>query len=307
MRTKILTGALVALLSLSQTACIKKMLLNGQIEGTREGAKAADTIGDYELARAASSAGVLQFEGMHRLAPDNEDALYLLMKGWMGYGYAFASDDYEVATLAGDEPVAEYHKKRAKMALDRSISYGIELLEKKGEGFMAAKKNADTMKKYLAENFKDKGDAENLFWLGAAWLARVNVMKEEYIAELFVGVALLERSRELDPTILWYNSTNLLGAYHARAAVAELDEAKKMFEFVLDKTGRKNLGVQLNYATKYACAKADKDLYEKLLNEVLSAEDPEPTLRLQNAIAKRRARRALTRGAMEDCGFDAKP
>ena len=51
----------------------------------------------------------------------------------------------------------------------------------------------------------------------------------------------------------------------------------------------------------------DKELYEKLLNEVLSAEDPDPNLRLQNAIAKRRARRALTRPAMEDCGFDAKP
>src|SRR5262249_25486434 len=80
-------------LALSGTGCIKKSLLNGQIEATRTGAGAADTIADYDLARAAASAGLLQFEGMHRLAPDNEDALYLLIKGWAGYGYAFAEDD----------------------------------------------------------------------------------------------------------------------------------------------------------------------------------------------------------------------
>ena len=146
MRTNLLGLAFAATLALGSTGCVKKMLLNGQIHSTRIGSGAADTIGDYEIARGAAAGGVLQFEGMHRLAPDNEDALFLLLRGWAGWGYAFAQDDYEVATLAGDEAAADYHKGRAKLAFDRSISYGLELIAKEDDGFQGAKKNADTMK-----------------------------------------------------------------------------------------------------------------------------------------------------------------
>src|SRR5688500_3987153 len=139
MRSFVPATLFVAALALGgSTGCIKSMLLNGQIKSTRIGSGASNTIGDYELARSASQAAMMQFEGMHRLAPDNQDALYLLMRGWAGYGYAFASDDYEVADLAGDEAAAEYHKRRAKLAFDRAISYGIELISKKAEGFDGA-------------------------------------------------------------------------------------------------------------------------------------------------------------------------
>ncbi len=304
MRNNVLGLAFAATLALGSTGCVKKMLLNGQIHSTRIGAGAADTIGDYEIARGAAAGGVLQFEGMHRLAPDNEDALFMLLRGWAGWGYAFASDDYEAAMLAGDEAAAEYHKGRAKLAFDRSIAYGLELLAKEDEGFSNAKKNADALKAWLKKHFDDKEDAETLFWLGSAWLARVNLLKDEpeYVAELYVGVEVLERSRELHPELMAWGATSTLAAYHARTAMAELDESKKLLDLALEKTQRKSLGILVNYA-KYACVKSDQALYEKVLNEVLAAEDPDPNLRLQNAIAKRRAKRALSKAAMEDCGF----
>jgi hypothetical protein len=71
----------------------------------------------------------------------------------------------------------------------------------------------------------------------------------------------------------------------------------------LAKTGRRSLFIQLGYAQRYACNKGDKALYEKLINEVLSAEDPDPKLRLQNTIAKRKAKRALNSAVMAECGF----
>ncbi|MDB4944565.1 MAG: hypothetical protein JWP97_4099 [Labilithrix sp.] len=298
------SSLLLGALALGSSGCIKKIMLNQTIASTRVGAGAAETIGDYELARVAASAGVMQFEGMHRLAPDNEDALFLLTKSWTGYGYAFASDDYDVAYLADDEKAAEYHKKRAKLALDRAVGYGIELIGHKAEGFEAATKTADTIKAWLKKELDEPEDGENLFWLGSAWLARVQILKDqpEYVAKLYVGVAILERSRELAPDYMAYGATSTLGAYHARSGMAELDEAKKLLDFALEKTQRHALGVQLNYAN-YACAKGDQALYEKMLNEILASDDPEPKLRLTNAIAKRRAQRALTKPAMEICGF----
>lgn len=305
MRAKLVTFALALGISLSSTGCIKAMLTNGQIASTRNGSGALDSIGDYELARGAVSAGLAQFEGMHRLAPNNEDALFLLTKGWVGYGFAFAEDDYEVATVANDDDAADYHKKRARMAYDRAVFYGLELLSHSADGFDAAKKNEDTIKKWLDDNFDDKDDGQNLFWVGYAWLARVNVSKDDpaMIGDLFIGIALLEKAFQLDPEYNHYSAEVALGAYHARTAMSEMDQAQKMFEDALAKTQRKALVVQLNYATRFACIKGDKPLYEKLLNEVLSANDPDPEQRLTNTIAKRRAKRALSKAKMDDCGF----
>ena len=64
MRTHFLAAALVAALSLSSSGCIKAILTNGQIAGTRQASSALDTIGDYELARSAAQGGLVQFEGM---------------------------------------------------------------------------------------------------------------------------------------------------------------------------------------------------------------------------------------------------
>lgn len=304
MRNSVLSLALVATFGLGSSGCIQKMMLDKQIHATRVGSGAADTIPDYEIARGAASAAVLQFEGMHRLAPENEDALFMLLRGWAGWGYAFAQDEYEVASLAGDDATAEYHKNRAKLAFDRSINYGLELIEKRDGGFKAAKKNADTLNAWVKKTFDEKEDAETLFWLGSAWLARVNLLKDEpeYVADLFVGVSFLEQSRALDPSFMAWGATSTLGAYHARSGMAELDEAKKLLDQAVEQTKGYALGVKLNIA-KLACAKSDQPLYEKTINEILTAEDHDVNLRLTNAVAKRRAKRAFHKVAMEDCGF----
>jgi tetratricopeptide (TPR) repeat protein len=305
MRTRLLTFAAAAALALSSTGCIKAMLTNGQISATRNGSGAMDTVGDFEMARSAVAAGLAQFEGMHRLAPDNTDALFLLTKGWTGYAFAIAEDDMEAAQDKNDDDMAAYHKKRARMAYERGVFYGLELLGHEAEGFNDAKKNEDTFKKWLDKNFDDKEDAENLFWVGYAWLGRVNISKDDpaLVGELFVGVAMIEKSVQLDPEYNHWSGTTALAAYHARTAMSEMDQAQKLFEEALAKTNRKSLVVQVNYATRYACNKGDKALYEKLINEVLTADDPDPYQRFTNMIAKRRAKRALLKSRMEDCGF----
>jgi hypothetical protein len=306
MRTPAALFALFVGTALATTGCVEKMILNGTIEGTRTASGAFDTIGDYELARGAAQAGLVQFEGMHKLAPANDDALWMLVQGWTGYGFAFAEDDMEVAHDAGDEAAEDYHKKRAKMAYERAIFYGLDLLSHTDDGFKAARKNEDTIKKWLKDNFTKKEDAPNLFWTGYAWLGKTNLLKDEpeVVADLYVGVAMMTRAYELDPGYLRGFGGLALGAYHARSLVAEMDEAKRLFDKLLEQTHHKSLLVQLTYAQTYACVKADRALYEKLLNEVLAADDPDPDQRLNNAIAKRRAKRYLSKQRMMDCGMD---
>jgi hypothetical protein len=294
----------LATLVVSQTGCIKAMLTNGQISATRQASGALDTVGDFEVGKAAVASGLVQFEGMHRLAPDNTDALFLLTKGWAGYAFGFAEDDMEVAADKNDDELASYHRRRARMAYERAIFYGLELLRHRADGFDAAKKNEPAFRKWLDDHFDDKEDAETLFWVGYAWMGRVNLTKDSaLIGELFVGVTMVEKSVQLDPSYNHYAGQTALGAYHARTAMSEMADAQKLFEDTLAKTERKSLVVQLQYAVRYACNKGDRAMYEKLINEVLTADDPDPQQRFTNMIAKRRARRALLKSRTEDCGW----
>jgi hypothetical protein len=302
-------GALA--LCFAATSCVKKTLTDGQIEGTKRGAVSIDTVADYEMARTATHAGLAQFEGMHTLEPDNVDALYLLVKSWTGYSFAFIEDDLEAAQDAGDDATVDYERKRARMAFDRAVFYGLQTLGQKADGFDQARKSEPALAKWLKEHFTEKGDAANLYWTGNAWASRVDLMKGDdaegggFIADLFVGVAMLERALELDPSLEHFGPLWALGLYHARTNMAELDVAKQMLDAALAKTQGRALLVPFFYATKYACMKGDAALYQEMLNRVLQAQDPDPELRLPNAIAKRRAKRWLSKKrAKEECGID---
>jgi hypothetical protein len=313
----------VAATSLGSTGCIKSMILKGQIEGTRKGSAGMNTTADYDVARSAAGAGIAQFEGMHLLAPDNEDAYYLLVKGYASYGFAFAEDDYELARIAGDEDMSDYHKARAKSLYTRAVGYGFQWLEMRNEGANdAAAKDPATWKAYLAK-FDDKDDAQMLFWIGQAWAARASVTKEpELIGTLWVGRVLMERVVELDETTERGAAHVILGAMNSATGIATLgpeafEIAKQHFEKANAISGGKVLLGKLQMAKNYACHMADDSpgrkqslaLYMKLLNEVIDAEDPLPEARLTNSIAKRRARRYLSEKwmkdiAAQDCGWD---
>jgi hypothetical protein len=290
-------------MAVATSGCIKSMLLDGQIKGTREGSVAIDTMSDFDVARAIAFSGLGQFEGMHELAPKNDDALFLLTKGWTATAFAFIEDDYEIAADADDEPRAEYHRARARAAYDRAIQYGIALLEMHASGFDKAKTNLASIKAYTARF--NKSDALNLLWVGQAWLAKANMAKDDpaVVAELHVGEALVERSVELDETLAYGAGHTALGAYHARSTMAELDASYKHFTRAIELTKGKALLPKFTMAKSYFCMKGDKASYEKTLKEIVDAYDSLPEQRLQNTIAKRRARRYLGKSRMTSCGF----
>lgn len=295
-------------ISISTTGCLKKVLLDGQIRGTLQGSAAVNTLHDYEVARGVALAGVGQIEGMHYLAPENTDALFMLTKSWAGISFGFIEDDYEMAYEKGDDVMAEYHLARARAGYARARYYGIELLDMNAKGFDEAKVNDEKMRAWLVKNFNDPDDAEMLLWVGYAWIGHVSASKDipAIVGELYVGFELVRRSVELDETVQYATGHTILAAYHARTAMSELDESKKDFERALQLNGGKFLPTKLNYAQRYYCAVGDRAKYEQLLNEVIAAPDDLPEARLQNTIAKRRARRYLGNKVwQEECGFRA--
>jgi tetratricopeptide (TPR) repeat protein len=302
-RTKLGMTALCAMVALGSTGCIKSMLINGQLQSTRKASPAINTLGDFEVARGSAFASLGTLEGLHRLAPENADGLFLLTKAWTGASAGFIEDEWELAEDAEDDELADYHRTRARAGYTRAVHYGIELLEQTADGFERARRNHDTMTAWLA-NF-DEEDVPSLFWTGYAWIARVNVSKDipALISDLFVGVAMIERVVELDETYANGLAHVVLGAYHARTPMAELDEAQQHFERALQINQGKLLMTKFQYARTYYCWKNDQENYEKLMHEVIDGGDPLPAERLTNTIAQRKAKRYLGELRMENCGF----
>jgi hypothetical protein len=300
--------ALAVLLNGTTTGCIRKVLLDGTVSSTRRAASAIDTLQDFEVAKASGRAGLGTLEGMYKLSPGNRDDLYLLTKGWAGATTAFTEDEYELAEETKDDVLAAYHRARMVAGFQRARFFATKLLDGKAPGFGAAQRNTDMMNAWLHENFVQKEDAPDLTVAATAFLGLVAAGSEEpaIVGDLFIGVAIAERAVELDQTAEHSMAHVVLGGYHARYNWAELDEAKQHFDAALRITQGKNLFAKLLYATRYYCMKSDQVGYAKMLNEIVSARDPLPTMRLTNLIAMRRARRYLDNKLFqEDCGFGA--
>ena len=307
----LLARHVLVFLALLSTACVKDLLVDGQIQSTRQASSALDGIGDYELARTAVRSGIAQFEGMHALAPRNADALFLLTKSWASYGFAFLEDDLQAAQDAGDDARVEALRASAHAAYDRAIGYGQDLLALRDGGFARSRTDAGTFSRWLADRFTRADDAPGLLWTGTAWLARVNVMRGEddgpaYIGEAWIGAALLARSLELDPSVEHFAGLATMAAYDSSNGLAPLARGKAKFEQVRARTHGQNLLALFLYASTYACVKSDRRLYESLLTGVVRAPDASPEQSLENAIARRRALRWLgTKRAKDTCGIDA--
>lgn len=299
------TVALGASMLLGGTGCIKQILLDGQIGSTRKASAAVNTIGDFEVAQTAAFNGIATMEGMRYLAPDNEDAQFMLLRSWSGASFGFIEDAMERAEDQGGQlsPEYGYQKRRAIEGYSRGIWYGKQLLEAKVSGFDAATRNADTITAYVQQF--DEDDIEVLFWMGQAWMGRVSAGKDDpaLVSELFVGVAFMRRVLELNPSFMHGAAHVALGSYHARSTAAEPEEGKKHFEEAIRISDGKFLSAKLMYARTYHCLKADKASYTRLLQEVIDAGDTLPDQRLPNTLAKRKAYRSLQASRMGNCGM----
>jgi hypothetical protein len=297
------TWLAAAWLLLASTGCLKRMALETQIEAARDARRAVATLQDYEIAREVTLSGLGQLEMLHYLDADNEDALMLLLQSWTGAASGFIEDDFEAALDAGQGETAEYHRRRAQAAYARALHYGLLLLEQRTTGFAAARGNADQLEAWLDVECHDEASAELLLWLGQAWLGRVSMSRDEpaVVAERYVGVAFLERSRALDPEFFFGLAGTILAGYHT--ATGDLARGRAELEQLRPQHEGHFLPWRLVEA-RIHCAAGDETAWRTELEAIVTAGDPLPEARLQNVIAMRRARRYLTGNRWRtECGF----
>ena len=255
-------------------------------------APAFEAYWDYDLAGEALPATVVQFEGILRVVPDNESILAQLAQAYVAYAYGWVEADVEELEFASDYEEAEVQRRRARIMYLRALDLTRHWVRLHNPDVdLAVGGTVDELEQWLQEAFIEKADAEMLLWHGYAWGSYINTSKDdmEAIADLEYAKAFVARSIELDPD--HYNSAGyaFMGVATASEMAGDMEEAKVYFEKALARTERRALQVQLNMARYYAVKEGDRELFDKLLSEVMEADDPLPEARLANRMARVRA------------------
>jgi tetratricopeptide (TPR) repeat protein len=255
-------------------------------------APAFESYWDYDLAGEAVPATIVQFEGILRVIPDNESMLAQLSQAYVAYAYGWVEADAEALDFEGNYEEADAQRGRARTMYLRAMDLTRHRIRlHNGDVDIAVKATVEELEEWLQAAFVEAADAEMLLWHGYAWGSYINTSKDdmEAIADLAYAKAFVARSIELDPN--YYNAAGytFMGVATASEMAADLDAAKVYFEKALARTERRALQAQLNMARYYAVKTSDRDLFHKLLTEVMDAHDPLPEARLSNLMARERA------------------
>ncbi len=301
---------LVATLALSASVllgCARHPLLEQEIENSYAEAAALDTLHDFEIAKLSAAAQLSRVEGLIARERKDPELLALAARGWCRYGFFFAADDRELAAESGDASAALYHAERTLAGFERASFYAAEVLELVAPGYPREKpKELDA---YLRSSFDDPADAPLLMWAGCAELGKGLAETDAQRRESARAAArtLLEYALALDPTTGDGDAELMLAAALAAAnqppsdVLAHLERAAKQSQSKL-------LLVDVTRALLVDCrAGSERDFVERL-TKVTEARDLSPEHRLDNVVAKRRARRYLgSHDWHARCGGEPKP
>ena len=137
-----------------------------------------------------------------------------------------------------------------------------------------------------------------LYDLGVTWAGWMQANSDDFsaIADLARVKAIMLRAAELDPT---YDSGGIylyLGVFETLfppAMGGKPEVGRQYFEQAIAASNNTNLLAKVMYAEQYARLVFDRDLHDRLLNEVLEAPAVADGLTLMNTVAKEQAQQLL--------------
>lgn len=149
------------------------------------------------------------------------------------------------------------------------------------------------------------GDADDLPYLygfAVAWAGWVQANADDWqaIADLPKIQASIERVLALDEAYDQGNAHVYMGVLltlRPESLGGQPEAARMHFERALAISGRHNLMAMVLYAQKYARLVFDRELHDRLLREVLSADVEQPGLTLANTLAQQQAQVLLNSSA----------
>lgn len=275
---------------------MRKLAVNQTADVLAHGTPAIDREEDSELARDALPATIKTIEAFLESSPENEQLLALAAQASAQYAFGFVEDRME-EVAASDPDASHALRRRARSLYLRGMRYGLRLLAVEDERFPGAFHGPDAALRETVTNL-DEDAVPGLFWSAFGLAGAINLGKDEpwLIALLPKVEILMTRVEQLDAGFQYGAPLLTMGAFWAsRTKMFGGDPEKGKAYF--DRAIARNPGFLMTkalYARTYAVQTQNRELYEKLLREVIEAKpDAMPEQRLANELAKRRARRYL--------------
>ncbi|MFQ5635206.1 MAG: TRAP transporter TatT component family protein [Gammaproteobacteria bacterium] len=235
---------------------------------------------DPELVREAVPAFLLLLDSMVRSSPDNPATLGAAAELYAAYGIAF-NDDPQRAKLLTYR--ARDYGRRALCA-DHRDACGIEALNFADYERAIGSVGADA--------------AGSLYSYAVGSLAYIRAHSADYIAlaDLPKVETALKHLLDLDAdgnTASVNMYLGILNTLRPPALGGHPEQGRAYFEAALSLAGDRDLSIKVEYARGYARLLYERELHDRLLNEVLAAEVRQSGYTLMNSLAQRQARELL--------------
>ncbi len=259
MKKLLLLPLLLGACSLNRTAA---KVTSGVVDA---GLPAVFSQADPQYAKEALPANLQLMEILLKSDPDNKPLLLNAAQGFCGYAFMF---------LEEEQP-------------ERASGFYL-----KGQAY------AERALKGATAGTAKKKDARPLFWhtFCKALYMNINRDKPEAIAEIPELEPAALKLLQLEPGYYYNAAHDIMGAYYAirpRMLGGSPEKAAEHFEQALKGDGADFHLSRYLYAKMAAVAAQDQELFERLLNEIISAELKDGDKRLANEVAKQKARKLL--------------
>jgi predicted anti-sigma-YlaC factor YlaD len=247
---------------------------------------------DPDLVAAAIPFGLKLYEGLLAESPKHTGLLLAAASGFTEYSYAFVDLKAEEAKEESVDK-ANALTERARKLYMRAHGYGMRGLEVKYPGFAAALDNdAVTALKRVK-----KVDVPLLYWTAASLGLAVSTSKgsPEMIGQLPLVEMIINRVAELDETFENGAVPEFMITLEGARSGVKLEDMeaamRKHFDRAIEISKGKRAGTFVSFAENADEPAQNAAEFKAMLDKALAIDvDAEPTMRLANVVAQRRAR-----------------
>ncbi len=261
------------LLSASCTALITNLAIEPAVSNLRKQS-------DIELVCEGAAAYLLMVDSLIESDPTDQELLTIGAQSYSGTAAALESCGAPQERLLAISAKSGHYGKRLLATMLPMDDKNSELFDERLQNVTSA-------------------NAESLFWGGFGWLSWIEQEQGSpaAMADLVTVEKVMHRLLELDDTIEQGGPHLFFGVlYGSKPAMigGDPERSRYHFEKALAISGRSFLMAQTLYAATYARMVFDRQLHDRLLEEVIAFDlDEAPDNRLSNQIAKRRAKALL--------------
>jgi hypothetical protein len=235
---------------------------------------------DPELVREGTPAYLILLDALVRSGPENPRYLGAAAQLYAAYGVAFVADAQRAAVLT--EKARDYGRR----ALCASEKRACDLEQREFADLTGV---VDRIRPRSAEALYSfcVGSLAYIRTHSGDWTAIADLPKVEYALQHLLKSGGESRGGNINMYL------GILNTLRPEALGGQPERGKAYFEEAIRLTGGMDLAAKVEYARGYARLVYDRELHDRLLNEVLATPARQPGLTLFNSLAQRQAQELL--------------